>query len=164
MSEFYVAIIERNSEGRIFATVPDLPGVNAMADNEHDVLTLAVELANDFVEDYVDLDHEFRSPRSYEEVLAAEPRGQNELTRALIPVEVPGKSVKVSLSIDEALLARLDKAAEGVGETRSGYVAGSVLRRMRQETKDTPLGLLRALEGVSLRDAVQAAMANKDKE
>ena len=31
MSEFYVAVIETNSEGEFFVTVPDLPGVNTAA-------------------------------------------------------------------------------------------------------------------------------------
>jgi hypothetical protein len=46
-----------------------------------------------------------------------------EHSRALIPVEMPGKTVEISISIDKALLTRIDRAAQAEGTTRSGYFA-----------------------------------------
>ena len=87
----HVAILAANSEGEIFATVPDLPGPT------------------------------LRPPP------AARPCGWS----PLIPVEIPGKHAKVNLSIDEAVLKRVDQAAAQSGESRSGYFAAAALQRMR---------------------------------
>ena len=129
MSEFYVAILERNKEGTIFATIPDLPGVNAAGATAGEALTFAVEFANDYVRDLVVDGHDVPPARGVDaiEVDPDEP----ELARVLIPVEMPGKSVKISLSIDEALLKRVDRAAETVGMTRSGFFAAAVQERIR---------------------------------
>lgn len=129
MSEFYVAILERNKEGTIFATVPDLPGANAAGATAGEALAFVVEFANDYVRDLVEDGHDVPAARSIDaiEVDPDEP----ELARVLIPVEMPGKSVKISLSIDEALLKRVDRAAETVGMTRSGFFASAVQERIR---------------------------------
>jgi predicted RNase H-like HicB family nuclease len=41
----------------------------------------------------------------------------------LVPVEVPGRSVRVNITMDEALLQRADLAASRHGLTRSGLLA-----------------------------------------
>ena len=108
MSEFYVAILEANSEGEFFATVPDLPGVNTAAATKKEALSLAIEFANDYVRDLVEDGHKVPPARDMDEI-EHDPEVP-EVDRALIPVEVPGKSVKISVSIDEALLVRADRA------------------------------------------------------
>lgn len=129
MSEFYVAVLARNSEGEIFATIPDLPGVNSAAATEREALSLAVEFANDYVRDLIAEGHDVPTARA---LLAIPIEAEDEeIGRALIPVEVPGKSVKISISIDEALLTRIDRAAERTGLTRSGFIAAATEDRIR---------------------------------
>ena len=48
----------------------------------------------------------------------------------LVPVELPGRAVRVNITLNEGLLARLDKAAGAEGETRSGYIAQAVRERL----------------------------------
>ena len=129
MSEFYVAIIETNREGELFVTVPDLPGVNAAAVTRREALELAVEFANDYVRDLIEEGHAVPPPRDLAEI-ERDPEVR-EIGRALIPVEVPGKSLKISLSIDQALLTRADRAAARVGLTRSGFFAAAVEEKIR---------------------------------
>lgn len=45
---------------------------------------------------------------------------------AAVPVELPGRSVRVQITMDEHLLAALDRAAESTGATRSGKIAEAV--------------------------------------
>lgn len=129
MSEFYVAILARNNEGEVFATVPDLPGANSAAATESEALKLVIEFANDYVRDLVEEGHEIPKART----LAAIPIDpeDKEIGRALVPIEMPGGTVKISISIDVALLARADRAATEEGLTRSGYIAGSLAARLR---------------------------------
>lgn len=128
MSEFYVVVLEANSEGKIFATIPDLPGVNTTGATQAEALAYAIEFANDYVRDLVDDGHPVPPARGIEDIEYVE--DEPELGRALIPVEVPGKSVKISISMDEALLARADNAATAEGLTRSGYIAAAITGRL----------------------------------
>lgn len=53
------------------------------------------------------------------------------VAHVLIPVEMPGRIVRVNLTMNEALLARVDAAASARGMSRSGYVAEAVRDRLR---------------------------------
>ena len=139
MSVFYVAILEANSEGKVFATVPDLPGVNAAANTRAEALALAIEFANDYVRDLVDDGHAVPEPRAID-AIEVDPEAP-ELARALLPVEVPGKSVKISMSIDEALLNRADRAAQQAGMSRSGFFADAVQQKIAQLSRPSPRGM-----------------------
>lgn len=155
MSEFYVAILARNSEGEVFATVPDLPGANSAASTESAALDLVIEFADDYVRDLLESGHPVPRPRSLSEIAFEE----GEMGRALIPVDIPGKSVKVTLSIDEAVLARADRAAKALGESRSGFFASAVLKRVRDEQiKASPDEVFKALSRIDLTELVKESM------
>ncbi len=49
----------------------------------------------------------------------------------LVPVEMPGRSVRTNITLDEGLLARLDAAATAEGMSRSGFIAQAVRDRLR---------------------------------
>jgi len=129
MTVYYVAVLARNSEDEIFVTIPDLPGVNSAAATRAEALALAIEFANDYVRDLVEDGHAVPAARDFDEI-PVDPEDE-EIGRALLPVDMPGKSVKVSISLDEALLARIDRAAEGSGLTRSGFIAAAAEDRIR---------------------------------
>ncbi|SMC92148.1 type II toxin-antitoxin system HicB family antitoxin [Rhizobium sp. RU36D] len=48
----------------------------------------------------------------------------------LLPVDRPGRSVKVTITMEEHLLQRLNTAAERQGYTRSGFIADAVRRKL----------------------------------
>ncbi len=129
MLQFYVAVLARNSEGVTFVTVPDLPGVNSAAPTVSNAVKLALEFANDYVRDLVEEGHKVPEARELGDI-PVDPEDQ-EVGRVILPVDVPGKSVKISISIDEALLARIDRAADVIGLTRSGFIAMSSAERCR---------------------------------
>ena len=145
MSEFYVAVLETNSEGEFFATVPDLPGVNTAAATKKEALSLAIEFANDYVRDLVEDGHKVPPARDSDE--SEHDAEVHEAGRAMIPVEVPGKSVKISVSIDEALLIRADRAAAKVGLTRSGFFAAAVENKIREGLRGDIAGVAHEAAG-----------------
>jgi metal-responsive CopG/Arc/MetJ family transcriptional regulator len=49
-----------------------------------------------------------------------------------LPVEVPGKSARINITMDVALVDRLDAAARRDGTTRSGYLAQAVRERLQR--------------------------------
>jgi predicted RNase H-like HicB family nuclease len=135
---WYVAILEKNSEGLVFATIPDLPGVNASGNTRAEALALVTEFAADYVRDLVDDGHAVPDARDIDDI-KVDP-DVTEIGRALIPVDVPGRSMKISLSIDEALLKRVDRAAAKSGMSRSGFFAAAVEARARATSARTSAG------------------------
>jgi predicted RNase H-like HicB family nuclease len=162
MSEFYVAVLETNSEGEFFATVPDLPGVNTAAATKTEALSLAIEFANDYVRDLVEDGHKVPAARDSDDI-EHDPE-VHEIDRALIPVEVPGKSVKISLSIDEALLIRADRAAAKAGLTRSGFFAAAVEEKIKEGLVESGLALgAKAVEkGYRLVRSIAGSLPQED--
>lgn len=57
------------------------------------------------------------------------------VTRVLVPIEMPGRSVRTNITLDEGLLARLDAAATRDGMSRSGYIAQAIRERLRTEAR-----------------------------
>lgn len=52
----------------------------------------------------------------------------------LVPVELPGgRVVRVNITLDEATLEKMDRAAKATGQSRSGYLAAAARLRMAQE-------------------------------
>ena len=41
----------------------------------------------------------------------------------LVPVDLPGRSVRKTITMDEGLLGKIDRAARASGSTRSGFLA-----------------------------------------
>jgi predicted RNase H-like HicB family nuclease len=50
----------------------------------------------------------------------------------LVPVKIPGRAIRISITMDKGLLGRLDAEAAASGNTRSGYIAEAVRRRMER--------------------------------
>lgn len=48
-----------------------------------------------------------------------------------VPIELPGKQVRVNISIDDGLLAAIDRTAEREGKTRSGFIAEATQARLK---------------------------------
>lgn len=49
---------------------------------------------------------------------------------AFLPMEVPGESTRINITMDKALVDRLDAAANREGTTRSGYLAQAVREKL----------------------------------
>jgi len=48
-----------------------------------------------------------------------------------VPVELPGKSVRINITVEERALECIDRAARASGMTRSGFLVASALERVR---------------------------------
>lgn len=130
----YAAVIfrerEPSSEGAVsyFTVFPDLPGCFTQAESLDQLFEHAVEAAELYLEDW-----------PYKDLPAATPYAQIDVAKIgeaagvfeeadvetvlLIPVALPGKAVKVTITLDEGLLERIDRAAAGGAGGRSGFLA-----------------------------------------
>ncbi len=67
------------------------------------------------------------------ELLKDDPAFREDSVDALIgvvDVDLPGKAVRVNISLEESLLKRIDRAAEMTGESRSGFLAQAAKARL----------------------------------
>jgi predicted RNase H-like HicB family nuclease len=128
MTSFYVAILERRGAKRIVARIPDLPTISAMGATRAAALAELLYLANEHVRLLAEHAEPVPPARDIDDIPVENAGREHE--RALIPVEIPGKTVKISISIDGALLTRIDRAVEAEGTTRSGYFATAAAKAL----------------------------------
>src|ERR1700676_5172087 len=121
-TNWYFASLEENSTGDVFAFLEDLPGVTAAGKSVTEALRYLTEFAADHVRDLADSGEAIPEPTPWDKLRAKEP---TVFARVVVTVEIPGKSVKISISIDSAVLARADRAGEAVGDARSGFIAAA---------------------------------------
>src|SRR5579863_4756395 len=122
-----------HEENGVFGiSFPDFPGCISGADTIDDVIRKGSEALSfhvaGMVEDGDALPSVLRS--------AAELRADPDVdlvggVLAAVPFDLPARSVRVNISIDENLLGALDRAAEAVGQSRSAYLASAVRDKLR---------------------------------
>jgi predicted RNase H-like HicB family nuclease len=130
MARYYPAIIEPAAEGfGIF--FPDVPGctstgatVQEAARNAEEALQAHFDLAAEH-NDSIPVPSELDAIKVDADVVEA--------ARVLVRVEVPGRSVRVDITLPEELLAAVDRYAAQTGYTRSGLLAQAVRERMQRD-------------------------------
>ena len=132
MRRFYSALIGQDvgdGPGDGYGVVfPDFPGCVSAGETVQQAAEMAEEALSLHVEGMFEDGEPLPEPSPPDAPLPdwlADAPGKTVAT-VLIPVEVPGRTVRVNISLDEGLLARLDRAAAATGETRSGLIARAV--------------------------------------
>ena len=130
MARYYPAIIEPAAEG-FGVFFPDLPGctsagatVQEAACNAEEALQAHIDLA---------AEHGEAIPEPSELNSIAHDPDVVEAARVLVRAEVPGRSVRVNITLPEELLSAVDRYATRTGYTRSGLLAQAVRERMRRD-------------------------------
>ncbi len=113
---------------------PDLPGCVSQGDDLHHAAEMAMEAVALHVEGMVEDGDELPKPSAPGTVPDwIDPAETTVLAHLLVPVELPGRSVRVNITMDENLLQRADRAAAARGMTRSGLLAEAVRSWLRQD-------------------------------
>jgi predicted RNase H-like HicB family nuclease len=131
----YLAVIERAADGYgVF--FPDLPGCTSAGDdvdealiNAADALAMHIELASE---------HNEPIPEPTFVLKVKVDPDINEVARALLPAHVPGPGQRFDITMDEALLDYVDRAAATHGLTRSTYLAEAARLLLREQGHGTP--------------------------
>jgi predicted RNase H-like HicB family nuclease len=115
---------------------PDLPGCVSEGDTLQQAAEMALEALALHVEGMVEDGDPLPEPSAPgiipDWIDAAETRV---LAHLLVPVDVPGRSVRVNITMDEALLQRADLAASKHGLTRSGLLAEATRAWLRDSRR-----------------------------
>jgi predicted RNase H-like HicB family nuclease len=138
-TQFYRALITQDEDdeprhgyGVVF---PDLPGCTSSGDTVEQAYEHAFEALALHIEGMVEEGAALPAPSPFYAPLPHWLAGvPGRIERAvLVPVRPPGRAIRISVTMDKGLLARLDAAATASGETRSGYIARTVRERIEQE-------------------------------
>lgn len=124
----YLALVHKEEGTAYGMTFPDLPGCFAAADSEGDILKSAVEALELWFEDAAAV-----APRG-PEAIAAEVAGDLAAGAFLIAVPLvqpSSRQKRVNISMDAGTLEAIDAAADGLGLTRSGFLAMAALNEIR---------------------------------
>ena len=132
VSTFVTAIVHRSADS-FDVSFPDLPGCISQGNSEQEALANAADAVAFHVEGLVAGGEAVPVPRSLDN-LRADPEFADDFAGAdilaLVPVTLPGRSVRINLTMDENLLAAIDRAAERSGATRSGFLADAARAKL----------------------------------
>ena len=121
--------------GRFGISFPDFPGCISSGATLDDVLRKGSEALTFHVAGMVEDGDPLPVPRDLDQVRADTDAVREEDGLALfvaIPFEMPGKSVRLNISMDENLLAAIDAAARSIGMSRSAFLADAARRKVRE--------------------------------
>jgi predicted RNase H-like HicB family nuclease len=120
MVKFYVAIIERASEG-FGVFFPDVLGCTSAGATVQEAAAQAEEALYGHLTFGLEHGEALPDARALD-AIERDPE-VDEVARVLVRFDVPGKAVRVNITISEDLLERVDQFAKGHGFTRSGLLA-----------------------------------------
>lgn len=128
-----VALIHKDPDSHYGVSFPDLPGCTSAGDTEQDALTNAAAAVAGHIDVMAEHGDPIPLPRSLDQLRAdpafAEDFGDH-VAVALVPFAPPGKIVRINITIDEHLLAAIDRAARARGSTRSGLLSDAARRNI----------------------------------
>jgi len=131
----YVALVH-GEPGSYGVSLPDLPGCTSGGATIEAALAHVRLAAADWVEEVVNGGHAIPPARPIDE-LCADPNYAEEfedvVLTAGVEVDLPSGVTRLSITMDNALLAQVDRAAEEAGESRSGWLAAAARLRLRHD-------------------------------
>jgi predicted RNase H-like HicB family nuclease len=113
---------------------PDFPGCVTQGDTLQQAMENAIEALSLHVEGMV-AEGLALPPSSPMDAPLPEWLSESEMptqVQALLPVDAPSKSARLNVTLEQALLDRLDEAVRREGTTRSGYLAQAVREKLQR--------------------------------
>ena len=118
---YFPAIIEGSDEPGYSVFFPDLPGCTSAGDTIDEAARNAEEALRGHVGLMVRDGEAIPSQRPLD-AIEHDP-DVIEVGRILVRAEVPGRSVRINISMDDGLVEAVDRAAAARGTSRSGFLA-----------------------------------------
>jgi predicted RNase H-like HicB family nuclease len=139
-TRFYTALpvrdVDRTADTGLGVVFPDLPGCVTQGDTPHHAAEMAIEALALHIESMVEDGEAPPEPSPPGAVPTWVDSAETALvTHLSVPVELPGRSVRVNITMDENLLQRADRAASEHGMTRSGLLAEAVRAWLRESRR-----------------------------
>ncbi len=138
MTGFYLACIFQAKEGGFVIEFPDIPEAFTQAENYAECMEMAEDVLNVSLEEYVRERKKLPEPSNFEEAkkFALKELQENPdtldtnfdpLVQIIKTADMSQKPVKVTVSFPKSYLQDIDKKAERLGMTRSGFLVKAAL-------------------------------------
>ena len=131
MADQVLALLHEE-DGSYGISFPDFPGAISGGDTAEEAIRRGGDILAFHITGMIEDGDTLPRLRSLAE-LHADPVLRDDFEGAvivLVPIELPGKTIRINISIDETLLERVDRAAKSTGESRSGYLARAAKERL----------------------------------
>ncbi|MFZ1885612.1 MAG: type II toxin-antitoxin system HicB family antitoxin [Rhodoplanes sp.] len=131
MSTYAIAIVHEEA-GVYGVSFPDLPGSIAAGDSLDEVLQRGAAAAAAYIDSLIEDGEPVPVLRTLDQ-LKADPTFREDAEDSMIvclPIDLPGKAVRVNVSLDENLVAAVDRAARRAGLSRSAFLAAAAKAKL----------------------------------
>jgi predicted RNase H-like HicB family nuclease len=127
---YYPALVDR-SAGGFGITFPDFPGCVSAGSTLEETIERGHRALAAHVELTIEHDEPVPEPSPIDEI---DEDGEGEVVlKTLVRVDLPGRTVRLSITMDEALAKAVDRTAAAEGFTRSGFLAEAARRLLREQ-------------------------------
>jgi predicted RNase H-like HicB family nuclease len=131
MSTHVIAIVHEEA-GVYGASFPDLPGCIAAGDSLDEAMQRGAAAAAAYINSLIEDGEPIPVLRTLDQ-LKADPTFREDAEDGMIvglPIDLPGKAVRVNVSLDENLVGAVDRAAERAGLSRSAFLAAAAKAKL----------------------------------
>jgi predicted RNase H-like HicB family nuclease len=131
MSTHVIAIVHEEA-GVYGASCPDLPGCIAAGDSLDEAMQRGAAAAAAYINSLIEDGEPIPVLRTLDQ-LKADPTFREDAEDGMIvglPIDLPGKAVRVNVSLDENLVGAVDRAAERAGLSRSAFLAAAAKAKL----------------------------------
>lgn len=122
--------IIHEEDGAFGISFPDFPGAISTGTTLDEVVRKGEQALALHIEGMAEDGAEIPRLRTLAELRQEAPAALEGALAVLVPAELPARSVRVNITLDERLLSRIDAAARAAGENRSAYLAEAAKERM----------------------------------
>lgn len=130
-----IVAILHGEHGAYGISFPDLPGATSGGATIDETLARAEEALAGHVTTMIEAGMDLPDLRGVE-ALRADPEFADDFASALLiavlDVDLPSRSKRFNISMDERLMDRIDARAEAFGETRSRFLATAARKRLAE--------------------------------
>jgi predicted RNase H-like HicB family nuclease len=129
-----VLALVHEANGAYGISFPDFPGAVSGGGSLDEAVTRGQSTLAFHIEGMIEDGEELPRIRSFSE-LRIDPAFREAAADAalvFVPLDLPGKAVRVNVSIDENLLERIDRAAAAANQSRSAFLADAARARIRE--------------------------------
>ncbi|WP_163268052.1 type II toxin-antitoxin system HicB family antitoxin [Chelativorans alearense] len=128
----YAIALIHEEDGVFGISFPDFPGCVSTGATLDEAMARGAQALTFHIEGMVEDEESLPLLRTPAQIKADPELAEDTAGAVLVavPVELPGKAVRVNITLDEHLLAAIDRAAGAQGSSRSGFLAEAARRRL----------------------------------
>lgn len=119
----YTAILRKDSDSDWGVEFPDVPGCFSSGITSAEALISAREALQGHLDMLCELNEPVPVPKTDPDKVITDPIDGETVAISLVEAEPPAKTVRINITIQDRLAARLDAAAKAKGTTRSGLIS-----------------------------------------